>query len=274
MIQSRSNIAIIGAVAFIGILAPLFAYWGDWITGMDVRMILSAYAPLSTILLVLVTWYYNQEARKDRRRPLKIDELQRVVVPSIRTMNKNQRLLENGTFGFDADRSYPNNLRISAVKSSIETNNASITQDRFQRESPELYEKIERHDELIEDIEKYASLIYQNINDSVEASLREDSERYDVNYEHIVVSNIIRGLIDSDQPDTRAVFGDSNTEFWEEELSEYQHLMAVEAKNELQSLHNTRKNTIEMIEKLNEQLKSKLDHEQKKYGISDGDIEN
>jgi hypothetical protein len=261
----RDKIIGIGTLGIIILATPVVAYFFGWIRKTDAEVILAGYSPLATAVLVLVTWVYTREIRKDRISPLKKDELQKIIQPAISHLDSNIYSLGAGRIKWDTSNG-DTTIRLHKLTTNTTERRVGPAWERFIRENPALWGRMEDHDELLDTLKSQADDLSGAIRTTVENKLDED----DIDVDDPDVDVILNFIVNNKHPD-RLGPDHNYLDYWQQHEKEYRELVKEVAEDELDALNETQQELLDFSNALMSDLKTERKERQEQYGISDDD---
>jgi hypothetical protein len=225
-----------------------------------------------TVLSVRANMRSVSELEKERERPIVKDEIVKVIQPAIDALNANTEHLESET-GIDwiyTQSVYYNPSETSDRASSVFAEPAPIAMVRFQQNKPDLWSKLEDHQELLKQLidlgdetQQKAETPIRVCTEELDWKIPESDEDVDV---RVLVSAVIKDL---------EQFGEASEyyEFWQKHGDEIKLLVEGLADEELEQLESIEARWATLCEKLSDELFGYKIELQQEYGISESTVD-
>jgi hypothetical protein len=241
--------------------------------------IVSGLAALVTVALAGITLYTVRQnrreldqIRKDRYRPLVIDEISNIVYPSIRILSHNIEYLEddnkqNRWIYHDGLEHHNWGESPTSVISSRDFD--PVAANRFRSDCPILLRKMEAHDWLLVYLSGLADSIGEELDPLVKEIFEQSEHTRDLEYEsnrHVIMSSILSQTEE---------YGESSElyEFWEAHGNELNQLVYSEVKPLYTELVLGEEYLQEYTEAMRSELVARQKELQEEYGISKSEYE-
>lgn len=241
--------------------------------------IVSGLAALGTVALAGITLYTVRQnrrelnqIRKDRYRPLVIDEISNIVYPSMRILSHNIEYLEenkgdNRWMYHDGLEHHNWGESPTSVISSRDYDPVAV--ERFRSDCPVLLRKMESYDWLLVYLAGLADSIGEELDPLIKEIFEQSEYTRDLEYENnrrVILSSIL-GQIDE--------YGESSElyEFWEAHGDELNQLAYSEVKPLYTELIEGEEYLREYSEKIRGELVARQKELQEEYGISKSEYE-
>lgn len=251
------GVFVAGAFVLLGACA-LVLYHTENISAKTTEILFLFLSSLGTVMLAGATWLSLQETRKERKVPIKREELNNIIQPSINTAESNKKRLNE-----DYDRRMRENggADLTEVPPPGFTNNHSAINRQFFEKHPGLAKQVERHNELLREIESQVDTLADTIRPMVQT--KQDELGYDVDADYFV-----RFLI-NDRSAKNIGSSFRGYEHWKEHESSYREVMErEEVRQEKKRLQRTEEKLLKLIEEtLLPALKNEQARIQYQYGV-------
>ncbi|MGQ4555952.1 hypothetical protein [Halobellus sp. GM3] len=241
--------------------------------------VVSGLAALGTVALAGITLYTVRQnrreldqIRKDRYRPLVIDEISNIVYPSIRILAHNIEYLEDNKrenrWMYHDGLEY-HNWGESPTSVISSRNFDPVAAERFRSDCPILLRKMEAYDWLLVYLSRLADTIGEELDPFVKEIFEKSEYTSDLEYgrNRLVIMSSILGQVDE--------YGENSElyEFWEAHGDELNQL----AYSEVKPLHTELMQGEEYLQEYSEAIRSELVARQRElqeeYGISKSEYE-
>lgn len=266
----------------IAIIVLLLLRWPGSLTQNYSTLVVGALGALGTILLAMATLKTVRqnrknlrELKKDRQKPLAIDEINNVVDPVIRWTDKEIAAYEEqdteGTFiewsYIEDPLGYPGSRRPGSL---IPLSNPDRTAlRRLHRDQPELISKIEERDQLLLSLREQAHEIIDVIEPKVNSCLEKEgieSDGKNNSTQRILCDSILQQI---------DYFGENSElyDFWEEYGEELNQMIWDEAEEEFSDLLSGEEEFIQLEKEIREDMQTRKNKLKESYGISSDDLD-
>ena len=252
------GVFVAGAFVLLGACA-LVLYHTENISAKTTEILFLFLSSLGTVMLAGATWLSLQETRKERKVPIKREELNNIIQPSINTAESNKKRLNE-----DYDRRMRENggVDLTEVPPPGFTNNHSAINRQFFEKHPGLAKQVERHNELLREIESQVDVLADTIRPMIQTKQDELDCDTDADY-------FVRLLINDRSAKDIEGLGHNYYEHWKEHESSYREVMErEEVRQEKKRLQRTEEKLLKLIEEtLLPALKNEQARIQYQYGV-------
>jgi hypothetical protein len=232
---------------------------------------ISAVGTLSLAVVTYLSLRQNdkriEEMRKQREKPLVMDEIENVIGTAIEALRTDMRMIE------DEDRHIswvledgPTPPAVAGMPgATIQKGISEAANQRLRREAPQLWERMEAHDQLAEELCELGSEIAQSVEPVLSDFAKGKDFDIDQNDRRVLLDSIVVQLDD---------FGEDRNlyEFWRENGDELRRLPHIEC----QSLFDEFQNKTEEYERHSRELQESLEDRKKQlrgeYGIGSSEL--
>lgn len=226
----------------------------------------------ATLVSVSQTTRSLSEMEKDREKPVVKDEIVKVIQPAIDALEANAERAESGG-GVDWIYSRPSTYNPHSetkMVSSVFGDPAPAAMSRFQQQRPDLWSRLEDHQNLIKQIIGLAETIYEKTEEPAQSRFEEGEWVIPEEEDEVNVKNLTSAALkDLDE------YGESHSyyNFWQSHGDEFKELVRSQASEELEKFRSNEAMWIELCDDLPDDLSDYKVMLQREYGISESTIE-